>query len=53
MIPRDQAGERPGRARTPRAAGDPTTRNCPECLSEIPVAACRCAFCAAEIGAAA
>jgi large conductance mechanosensitive channel len=28
---------------------DPTTRNCPECLSEVPVAARRCAFCTAEI----
>ena len=25
---------------------DPTTRKCPECLSEIPIAAQRCAFCA-------
>jgi large conductance mechanosensitive channel len=32
---------------------DPTTRNCPECLSEIPLAARRCAFCTAEVGAAA
>jgi len=24
---------------------DPTTRKCPECLSEIPIAATRCAFC--------
>ena len=24
---------------------DPTTRKCPECLSEIPIAAKRCAFC--------
>lgn len=24
---------------------DPTTRKCPECLSEIPMAAPRCAFC--------
>ncbi len=32
-------------------SGDPTTRNCPECLSEIPIAARRCAFCTAEVGA--
>jgi large conductance mechanosensitive channel len=32
---------------------DPTTRQCPECLSEIPMAARRCAFCTAEVGAAA
>jgi large conductance mechanosensitive channel len=24
---------------------DPTTKKCPECLSEIPIAARRCAFC--------
>jgi large conductance mechanosensitive channel len=27
------------------------TRPCPECLSEIPEAAMRCAFCTAEVGA--
>ncbi len=32
---------------------DPTVRDCPECLSSIPMAAKRCAFCTAEIGAAA
>lgn len=26
-----------------------TTRECPECLSEIPIAAHRCAFCTAEV----
>ena len=31
---------------------DTTTRECPECLSEIPVAARRCAFCTAEVGPA-
>jgi len=36
------------RARTEPPA-DPTTRNCPECLSEIPIAARRCAFCASEV----
>ena len=30
-----------------------TTRECPECLSSIPIAARRCAFCTAEVGAAA
>lgn len=25
---------------------DPTTRQCPECLSEVPIAARRCKFCA-------
>ena len=28
---------------------DELTRRCPECLSEIPVAARRCAFCASEV----
>jgi large conductance mechanosensitive channel len=30
---------------------DETTRQCPECLSEIPVAARRCAFCTAVVAA--
>ena len=29
----------------------PETRECPECLSEIPVAARRCAFCTSEVAA--
>jgi large conductance mechanosensitive channel len=32
---------------------DATTRQCPECLSEIPVQARRCAFCTSAVGAAA
>jgi len=32
---------------------DPTTRKCPECLSEIPIDARRCAFCTSELTAAA
>jgi large conductance mechanosensitive channel len=31
---------------------DPTTRKCPECLSEIPLEAHRCAFCTVELAAA-
>jgi large conductance mechanosensitive channel len=31
-------------------AVDETVRQCPECLSEIPVAARRCAFCTAVVG---
>jgi large conductance mechanosensitive channel len=27
---------------------DPTTKKCPECLSEIPIDARRCAFCTSE-----
>ena len=30
---------------------DEETRQCPECLSEIPTAASRCAFCTAQIAA--
>jgi large conductance mechanosensitive channel len=30
---------------------DPTTRKCPECLSEIPVDARRCAFCTSQVRA--
>jgi large conductance mechanosensitive channel len=32
---------------------DSDTRPCPECLSDIPVAAKRCAFCTAQVGPAA
>ena len=32
---------------------DPTTRKCPECLSEIPIAARRCAHCTTPVAAAA
>ena len=39
-----------------RAAGapteSPTTRPCPECLSEIPVAARRCAHCTSQVATA-
>jgi large conductance mechanosensitive channel len=31
---------------------DPTTRKCPECLSEIPLEARRCAFCASQVSPA-
>jgi large conductance mechanosensitive channel len=31
---------------------DPTTKKCPECLSEIPIAARRCAFCTTAMEAA-
>ena len=38
-----------------RAAGappeSPTTKACPECLSDIPIAARRCAFCTSEVTA--
>lgn len=38
------------RARTEPPA-DPTTKKCPECLSEIPIAARRCAHCTAVVTA--
>ena len=31
---------------------DPLTRDCPHCLSSIPIAANRCAFCTSEVAAA-
>ncbi len=39
------------KARAARSAipADPTTKKCPECLSEIPIAARRCAFCASVV----
>src|SRR5690349_6909198 len=33
------------RMRRGEAPPDPTTKNCPECLSQVPIAARRCAFC--------
>jgi large conductance mechanosensitive channel len=40
-------------ARTRKEAppADPTTRTCPECLSEIPIKARRCKFCAQAVAA--
>jgi large conductance mechanosensitive channel len=37
----------------PKEEPEPETRECPECLSDIPVAARRCAFCTSEVPAAA
>jgi large conductance mechanosensitive channel len=41
------------KARQDRSAvpADPTSKKCPECLSEIPVAARRCAFCTSTLPA--
>jgi large conductance mechanosensitive channel len=33
------------RLRRGEAPPDPTTKKCPECLSDVPIAARRCAFC--------
>ncbi|MBM3939384.1 MAG: large conductance mechanosensitive channel protein MscL [SAR202 cluster bacterium] len=37
------------RTRNEPKTADPTTRKCPECLSEIPIAAKRCAHCASVV----
>ena len=37
------------RLKKPEEAAAPATKNCPECLSEIPIAARRCAFCASQM----
>ncbi|MBZ5571788.1 MAG: large conductance mechanosensitive channel protein MscL [Acidobacteriia bacterium] len=37
------------RTRKEPVPADPTTRKCPECLSEIPIDAHRCAFCTSEM----
>jgi large conductance mechanosensitive channel len=38
------------RIRRGEAPPDPTTKECPECLSTIPIAARRCAFCTSPVG---
>jgi len=38
------------RMRKSPAPADPTTKKCPECLSEIPIDARRCAHCAQPVG---
>lgn len=37
------------RANRDKETPEPTTRKCPECLSEIPKAASRCAFCTSKV----
>ena len=37
------------RRRRGEAPADPTTKKCPECLSEVPIAARRCAFCTSQL----
>jgi large conductance mechanosensitive channel len=39
------------RARRGEAPADPTTKKCPECLSEVPIAARKCAFCTSPLPA--
>ena len=45
VVPMNKLAERRARGKAPE---DPTTKQCPECLSEIPAGARRCAFCASE-----
>lgn len=40
------------RMRRGEVAPDPTTKKCPECLSDVPIAARRCAFCTSSLAAA-
>jgi large conductance mechanosensitive channel len=37
------------RMRRGEAPPDPTTKKCPECLSEVPIAARKCAFCTSAL----
>lgn len=37
------------RANRGAAPADPTTRQCPECLSDVPIAAKRCRFCTSPL----
>ena len=39
------------RRRRGQVAPDPTIKKCPECLSEVPIAARRCAFCTSQLAA--
>ena len=41
------------RMRKAPAPADPTTKKCPECLSEIPILATRCSACTVEVPAVA
>jgi large conductance mechanosensitive channel len=44
-VPMNKVAERRARGQAPAEA---TTKQCPECLSEIPIAARKCAFCTSE-----
>jgi large conductance mechanosensitive channel len=41
------------RVRRGEASVDPTTKKCPECLSDVPIAARKCAFCTSPLPAGA
>ena len=49
VVPLNKLAERKARGQAP---ADPTVKQCPECLSDIPVNAKRCAFCASPQAAA-
>jgi large conductance mechanosensitive channel len=40
------------RMRRGEPAPDPSTKKCPECMSDIPIAARRCAFCTTSVSSA-
>jgi large conductance mechanosensitive channel len=46
VMPANAMVQRARREPTP----DPTTKKCPECVSEIPIDARRCAFCTTQLG---
>ncbi|HEX5453576.1 MAG TPA: large conductance mechanosensitive channel protein MscL [Stellaceae bacterium] len=46
VLPMNKLMERFNRSKT---TPDPTTKKCPECLSEIPIAARRCAHCTVDL----
>jgi large conductance mechanosensitive channel len=48
VAPMNHFKARAARNETP---ADPTSKKCPECLSEIPIAAKRCAFCTSPVAA--
>ena len=45
VVPLNKLAERRARG---EASEDPTSKTCPECMSEIPVGAHKCAFCTSE-----
>ena len=46
VVPMNKIAERRARGQAP---ADPTSKQCPECLSEIPIEAKRCAYCTTEL----
>ena len=45
VVPMNKLAERRARGEGP---AEPDTKQCPECLSDIPIAARKCAFCASQ-----